>query len=98
MSHAVRKRGERPSRFSNGVIHRLKEGVMIALGGVAMFLLVSLVSHDLADPGWSQTGGDSVFHNLGGAIGAWFSDLSFHLFGHLYFDKHMTRRHVKFLS
>ncbi|MEC9248346.1 MAG: DNA translocase FtsK 4TM domain-containing protein [Pseudomonadota bacterium] len=85
MSHAVRKRGERPSRFSNGVIHRLKEGVMIALGGVAMFLLVSLVSHDLADPGWSQTGGDSVFHNLGGAIGAWFSDVSFHLFGHLAF-------------
>ena len=85
MSQAVRKRNERPNRFTDGVIHRLKEGVMISLGGVAMFLLVSLLTYHPADNSWSQTGENIGYHNLGGAIGAWFSDFSLYFFGQLAF-------------
>ncbi len=85
MSQAVRKRSERPSRFTGGVIYRLKEGVMITLGGVAMFLLVSLLTYHPADNAWSQAGDNLGYHNLGGAVGAWFSDFSLYFFGHLAF-------------
>ena len=85
MSQAVRKRSERPSRFTDGVIYRLKEGVMITLGGVAMFLLVSLLTYHPADNAWSQAGENLGYHNLGGAVGAWFSDFSLYFFGKLAF-------------
>ena len=85
MSQAVRKRSERPSRFTGGVIYRLKEGVMITLGGIAMFLLVSLLTYHPADNSWSQAGENLAYHNLGGAVGAWFSDFSLYFFGQLAF-------------
>ena len=58
---------------------------MITLGGIAMFLLVSLLTYHPADNSWSQTGESLGYHNLGGAIGAWFSDFGFNFFGYLAF-------------
>ena len=98
MSQAIRKRNDRSGRFSDNVIYRLKEGVMIALGGVAMFLLVSLVTYHPADSSWSQTGDPVAFHNLGGAVGAWFSDMVLYLFGQLAFMFPLSVGYVGWLA
>ena len=46
-----------------------------------MFIMLALFSFDPADPGWSQTGYQTPVRNMGGAIGAYFSDLLLNLFG-----------------
>ncbi|ASP50086.1 cell division protein FtsK [Cognaticolwellia beringensis] len=46
-----------------------------------MFIMLALFSFDPADPGWSQTGYQSPVRNLGGAVGAYLSDLLLNLFG-----------------
>jgi S-DNA-T family DNA segregation ATPase FtsK/SpoIIIE len=43
--------------------------------------MLALFSFDPADPGWSQTGYQTSVRNLGGAIGAYLSDLLLNLFG-----------------
>ncbi|WP_448565460.1 DNA translocase FtsK [Thalassotalea ganghwensis] len=47
----------------------------------AMFLMLALFSFDPADPGWSQTGYQTPVRNLGGAVGAYLSDLLLNVFG-----------------
>lgn len=46
-----------------------------------MFIMLALFSFDPADPGWSQTGYQNPVRNLGGAVGAYLSDLLLNLFG-----------------
>jgi len=46
-----------------------------------MFIMMALFSFDPADPGWSQTGYQTPIRNLGGAVGAYLSDLLLNLFG-----------------
>jgi len=46
-----------------------------------MFIMLALFSFDPADPGWSQTGYQTPIRNLGGAVGAYLSDLLLNLFG-----------------
>jgi S-DNA-T family DNA segregation ATPase FtsK/SpoIIIE len=43
--------------------------------------MLALFSFDPADPGWSQTGYQTEVRNLGGAVGAYLSDLLLNLFG-----------------
>ena len=77
---------QRPSRTEPPVNlqlwRRLQEALLIALGGAGLFVLISLSSHNAADPGWSHTGasGDRI-HNRGGMFGAWLADVLLYLFG-----------------
>ena len=81
MSQAIRK----PSAFafpvSQHLVQRLREGILIALGGIALFLLIALLTHHPTDPGWSQAGSSNVVHNEGGMVGAWVADIALYLFG-----------------
>jgi S-DNA-T family DNA segregation ATPase FtsK/SpoIIIE len=43
--------------------------------------MLALFSFDPADPGWAQTGYQTPVRNLGGAVGAYLSDLLLNLFG-----------------
>ena len=61
----------------------LKEGALIGLAAVSIYLLLALVSYDPGDPGWSQTGENSRIENAGGPAGAWLADVTFLLFGYL---------------
>lgn len=56
---------------------------MFVLLAVACYLLLALFSYHTEDPGWSQIGSRGEIHNLAGAFGAWFADLSLYLFGYL---------------
>ncbi len=61
--------------------HRLREGLFIVCIACALFLLISLVTFNASDPGWSSTGLGKHIHNLGGRVGAWFADVFLSLFG-----------------
>lgn len=45
------------------------------------YVMVSLISFHPSDPSWLQTSCNEPIHNLGGEVGAWFSDILFLIFG-----------------
>ncbi len=62
---------------------RLSEAAFLVLLVCALYLVLSLLSHHEADPGWSRAAGGETLHNLGGRFGAWLSDLFLFLFGYM---------------
>ena len=64
----------------NGVQRLLEAGLLVSCV-FAMYIMMALFSFDPADPGWSQTGYQTPIRNLGGAVGAYLSDLLLNLFG-----------------
>ncbi|MGH1371572.1 MAG: DNA translocase FtsK [Cellvibrionaceae bacterium] len=63
----------------------LKEGALIGLVALCLYLVMALVSYSPADPGWSKTGSAAAIQNAGGAFGAWVADVFFSLFGYMSF-------------
>jgi len=61
---------------------RLFESLFLIVFMVAVYLMLSLMTHDVRDPGFSRSGG-AVVSNLGGRFGAWISDLLLVLFGYM---------------
>ena len=62
-------------------VQRILETGLLFFSVFAMFLMLALFSFDPADPGWAQTGYQMPVRNLGGAVGAYLSDLLLNLFG-----------------
>jgi S-DNA-T family DNA segregation ATPase FtsK/SpoIIIE len=69
------------SRFTAAVHRGLRESAVIALGIVALVLLLALATYSPDDPGFSFTGNATPVHNRIGVIGAWLADMLFFLFG-----------------
>ena len=61
----------------------LREGALIGCAVIAVILLLTLLSYDPADPGWSRTGSNDQISNAVGPTGAWLSDVFFYIFGQL---------------
>lgn len=61
----------------------LREGAMLVLLSLALFLFTALITYDPSDPGWSYTGSRNGVQNAAGAVGAWFADVLYNLFGYL---------------
>ena len=61
----------------------LQEGVLIVTIGVAVFLLLALLSYHAADPCWSSTGTNKEVANICGYVGAWFADVLLCAFGYI---------------
>ena len=68
MAQARRKKGT-AAKLTHQVTRGLREGALLILGALAIFLLVSLASYHPADPGWSSSGAVSrgVAVGVGGA-------------------------------
>ncbi|MGR8948942.1 MAG: DNA translocase FtsK [Gammaproteobacteria bacterium] len=81
MAQAVPRRSKVTEPGSSQVLQRIKEAVLIALGGIAIFLLIALWSHHPSDPSWSHTGVGGSVRNHGGIVGAWIADITLYLFG-----------------
>ncbi len=64
----------------NGVQRLLEAGLLVSCV-LAMYIMLALFSFDAADPGWSQTGYQTPVRNLGGAVGAYISDMLLNVFG-----------------
>ncbi len=77
------RRAPASEQTSNLLVRLLKEGALIGLGAVCLYLLIAMVSYDPNDPGWSQTGDNHIAQNAGGPFGAWIADVFFSLFGYL---------------
>jgi S-DNA-T family DNA segregation ATPase FtsK/SpoIIIE len=63
----------------------LREGAFFLLVAVSAYLLLSLLTFNTADPGWSHTGDGGAIRNSGGRAGAWFADVFLYLFGFIAF-------------
>src|SRR3569623_1972452 len=61
----------------------LREGGLIVLGAIALYLLIALLSYAPTAPGWSRSGPGAGVANVGGVAGAWFADEFLFLFGYL---------------
>jgi len=80
LAQASQKKGEGLAIASR--LHRgLREGALILVGTLALYMLISLVSYSPQDPGWSHSGAAAHIGNMGGRAGAWFSDIFLYLFG-----------------
>ena len=82
MAQAQRKSGK-TAKITHQVSRGLREGALLILSALAIFLLVSLASYHPADPGWSNSGEVVIIHNAGGLIGAWLADVLLYLLGYL---------------
>jgi S-DNA-T family DNA segregation ATPase FtsK/SpoIIIE len=69
-------------QFSNHLAHGLKEGALIGLVALCIYLLLAFISYDANDPGWSYSGNyGSAVTNSAGLAGAWFADVFLSLLG-----------------
>jgi len=78
---SVNAQPDEPSTKQLSGVQRLLETGLLFFSVFAMFLMLALFSFDPADPGWAQTGYQTPVRNLGGAVGAYLSDLLLNLFG-----------------
>ena len=69
--------------ISAATIDYLKKGIFTILGlMVAVYLFVILLTYTGNDPSWSHISSDmTTINNMGGAMGAWLSDLLYSFFG-----------------
>ena len=69
--------------ISASLIEYLKKGIFTLLGLiVAVYLFVILLTYTGNDPSWSHISSDmTTINNMGGAMGAWLSDLFYSFFG-----------------
>ena len=58
-----------------------REGALLVISAVAIYLLVSIASYHPGDPGWSNAGHVDRIANQGGVAGAWIADVLLYLFG-----------------
>ena len=65
------------------LVRGVREGAMILLFFLSLYLIIALASFDVHDPGWSSLGSGRSIHNLGGRAGAWSADVLMSLFGYL---------------
>lgn len=85
------RRSEKLSRTDNkipvtadigiGLQRGARELVLLAIAAVALFYLISLLTFNIEDAGWTHTGYGLSISNGAGSIGAWLSDFSFSMIG-----------------
>ncbi|HAT41757.1 MAG TPA: cell division protein FtsK [Rheinheimera sp.] len=73
------------SVFSLNGTQRFVEVGLIAFSGLAVFMLIALLSFDSADPSWSQTGYAVDVKNIAGPVGAQIADMLLCVFGWIAF-------------
>ncbi|MNJ06976.1 DNA translocase FtsK [compost metagenome] len=62
--------------------YRLKEGALIAMGALCLYLWMALLTYDQADPGFSHTSNVEQVQNAAGRAGAYFADILFMVLGY----------------
>ncbi len=84
MAQAKKQRGsDGPPAIVRHVQRGLREGAFFLLLAISAYLLLSLLTFNTADPGWSHTGSGGAIHNAGGRAGAWFADVFLYVFGYI---------------
>jgi S-DNA-T family DNA segregation ATPase FtsK/SpoIIIE len=82
MAESTYDRTKPGKRFTTAVSRGLRESAVLAIGVVALVMLVALASYNPNDPGFSSTGSaEHAVQNRIGPFGAWLASLLFFLFG-----------------
>ena len=72
--------------ISFNVTRHVRQGVresgFLLLTGIALYLLIALISFNAEDPGWTYASGAATVTNLGGVAGAWLADILLYFFGY----------------
>ncbi|BBA36712.1 DNA translocase FtsK [Methylocaldum marinum] len=63
------------------LVRGLREAAFLIYLAISLFFLISLMTFDSSDPGWSHTGVGHPIANAGGAVGAWLADFALSLLG-----------------
>ncbi|WP_372972471.1 DNA translocase FtsK [Marinobacter sp.] len=72
---------EKQQRFRRLVAQGAREGLVIALIALAIFLAMALITYSASDPGWASIGHDMRVDNAAGRFGAWLASLLMDVFG-----------------
>ena len=83
MSQASRPKPALTTVLRGPLARGSREGALIVLTAVALYLTLSLASYDPTDPGWSHSGQIDRVINRGGVVGAWLADVFLYLFGYI---------------
>ena len=62
---------------------RLREGALLGMIALCLYLCMALFTHNLGDPGWTRSSGEVTVQNAGGHMGAWISDVLLVALGYL---------------
>ena len=62
---------------------RLREGALLGMIALCLYLCMALFTHNLSDPGWTRSSGEVAVQNAGGHMGAWISDVLLVALGYL---------------
>jgi len=82
MAETTYDRTKPGKRFTAAVSRGLRESAVLAIGVIALVMLVALASYNAGDPGFSSTGSAELgVQNRIGPFGAWLASLLFFLFG-----------------
>ena len=81
MAQAIRDKPGFISLLRGPLARGSREGALLVISAVAIYLLVSIASYHPGDPGWSNAGHVDRIANQGGVAGAWIADLLLYLFG-----------------
>ncbi|AXS82025.1 MULTISPECIES: DNA translocase FtsK [Marinobacter] len=74
---------EKQLRFRRLVAQGAREGAVIALISLCIYLSMALVTFSPSDPGWASIGHDTSVQNYAGRTGAWLASLFMDFFGHV---------------
>ncbi|WP_097461568.1 DNA translocase FtsK [Mangrovitalea sediminis] len=74
---------DKQKRFQRLLAQGGREGALIGLVALCIYLTMALVSYNPADPGWASIGHQTQATNYAGRTGAWFASLFFNFFGYV---------------
>ncbi|GEN28237.1 hypothetical protein HVA01_18830 [Halovibrio variabilis] len=72
---------DKARRFGLRLQGSVREGVVVVLLALCVFLLLALFSYQPSDPGWSYQGPETDVRNWMGQVGAWLADVLYSLLG-----------------
>ncbi|MFN3580326.1 MAG: DNA translocase FtsK [Pseudomonas sp.] len=62
---------------------RLREGALLAMIALCLYLSMALFTYQTSDPGWTRSGASGDVSNAGGSMGAWIADVLLLTLGYL---------------
>ena len=62
-------------------VRGLREIAVLVFFACGLFFLISLITFNIEDAGWTHSGTLQTISNAGGVFGAWLSDFSLSFFG-----------------
>ncbi|MBZ5486339.1 DNA translocase FtsK 4TM domain-containing protein [Halomonas aquamarina] len=80
-SARVKAAKDKARRFGLRLQGSVREGVVVVLLALCVFLLLALFSYHPEDPGWSYQGPETDVRNWMGPVGAWLADVLYSLLG-----------------